>query len=119
MSGQELLQGVEATRWQVLPADIDEWPFSDGVRVFGVVIALKVYKGERCFIVSQDEGTGWTRNGKQVWLRHDVNAKHARHATFDEAQQLAYAIVNGHVEAEGYTHWRTRAAAFRSPKAAS
>lgn len=119
MQTTTLLDGVEATRWQVAPADIDECPFSDGLRVFTVQIALKMFKGERCFVVSQDDATGWTKTGKQVWLRHDVNAKHARHDSFLAAQQLAYDIVNGHVTAEGYTHWRERAARMQRSESAS
>ena len=101
-----LLPGVQPTRWQVTPADFDQCPLVDSVRHFAVQIVARSRRGKTYFSVSQDESTGWTKNGAQVWLRHDVNAKHARHAHFEDAQRLAFEIVNGHLEAEGYTHWR-------------
>lgn len=98
---------IEPTRWVVIPAGIENTRFSDP-ESFYLSIIRGVRRGETFYMVTHGtEQRGFTKNGRSVYLRHDVNAKHARHATFEEAAALARSLGDGTLITDEYRFWRT------------
>jgi hypothetical protein len=97
---------VEPVQWEVRPAGIEKTRFDDP-ETFYLTIRRSTWNGEPVYIVSpHNRSTAFTKNGRLVFQRHDVNAKHARHASFEEAATLARAIVDGVMQADAYRTWR-------------
>lgn len=97
---------IEPTEWVVIPAGIEATRFKDP-EAFYLRIRKGRWKGEPCYIVSgADRSSGFTRRGKVVYLRYDVNAKHARLDTFEEAAALARDLADGTLPSDDYQTWR-------------
>jgi hypothetical protein len=98
---------IEPTRWVVRPAGIANTRFADP-ESFYLNIIRSSRRGETVYLVTHGtDQRGFTKNGRSVYLRHDVNAKHARHATFDDAATLARALADGTLVTDEYRFWRT------------
>lgn len=99
------MSAVQPVRWEVRPDGIEQTQFADP-ESFYLSIRRSTWHGEPAFIVSRMDMKGFTKNGYEVYLRHDVNAKHARHATFEDALAIATAIVDGTLPTVNYRTWR-------------
>lgn len=108
------------TRHLVKPDGWDESPFADS-RHFFVEVALvnASQRGARQWAVSEYgfTGYGFTRAGKRVAVSgHDkINSRHALMSE-DEALRLAADIVDGKVEADGFTALVVASAQFRASR---
>lgn len=101
---------IEPDRWTVIPEGIEATRFSDP-ESFYLSIRKARWRGDVCYIVSATvDQMGFTRNGHLVYLRHDVNSKHARHESFETACDLARSIADGHLSTPNYRPWRAEEA---------
>lgn len=97
---------IEPVEWEVRPAGIEQTRFSDPEN-FYLTIRRSRWNDETVYLVSpHNRSTAFTKRGRLVFLRHDINAKHARHASFQEAAVLARAIADGILKADSYRTWR-------------
>lgn len=97
---------VEPVMWEVRPAGIQNTKFDDP-ESFYLTIRRSQWQEQPTFVVSRlNRSTAFTRNGVEVFLRHDVNAKHAHHESFEEAVALARALADGTLASVGYRTWQ-------------
>lgn len=98
---------IEPSRWIVIPEGIEETKFSDPESFYLSIRLHRRGTDPDKFVVScGTDQQGFTRNGVLVFLRHDVNAKHAFHDSFEKASALARALADGTLETEYYRPWR-------------
>jgi hypothetical protein len=99
---------VQPVEWVVIPAGVEATRFHDpGSFYLKVRLHRSSRDGDR-FVVSpfSNSQVGFTRLGHQVYLRHDVNAKHAFHDTFEQACDLARDLADGVLASGFYQYWR-------------